>query len=97
MRVDTSPTRTPFDLTKDKVAHLNACAAQGMSLARACQELGCHHKTLKKAVARAGLEDWLKDKFPGHGYKVNRAPTIEQPKRELLHFRAATMSWRGAA
>lgn len=96
MRVDTNLNRKPFDLTQDKVAHLNACAAQGMSFAKACEELGCHRETLLKAADRAGLRLWLKDKFPGHGY-ANPRVKVEQPARESLHFRAATMSWRGAA
>jgi len=92
-----NPNRKLFDLTKDRIAHLNACAAQNLSMAAACKELGIDPKTLKNAAERQGLTAWLKRKFPGSGYAVDRSKPAAQPARESLHFRAATMPWRKCA
>lgn len=64
-----------FKYTPEIIAHINACAAQGMSLHAASKEVGAHGITLRKAASREGLLKWLNDKFPprpelGGGSKV---------------------------
>jgi len=53
-----------WDLTDERVAHLNACAAQGMPLHSAANELNVRASTIKTAARRSGKEGWLKKRFP---------------------------------
>lgn len=98
MRTDKNPNRKFFYLDKAKIAHLNACSAQNLSMAKACEELKCDPKTLKNAARREGLYDWLMAKFPGYGYTVQKkSEPVAKPDVESLHFKAATMPWRKCA
>ena len=53
-----------WELTRARISHLNACAAQGMSLTGAAREMGAQVKTIRAAAERAGKQDWLREKFP---------------------------------
>lgn len=111
MRVDSNRGRKLFELTESRVAHLNACAAQGLSMNEASKELGADPKTIKKAAERAGLTAWLRAKFPAStgGRKQQRRAEYQvitlaelraeppQVDTSLPHVRAAMMRWRNAA
>ena len=53
-----------WDLTEERMAHLNACAAQGKSLHGAANELNVRAYTIKNAARREGKTEWLREKFP---------------------------------
>lgn len=97
MKAENSKNRAFFTLDREKVNHFSACSAERMSMASACREVGCDPKTPKAAAERAGLTDWLNEKFPGTGYEIRHTKPAACEIRESLHFRAATMSWRKAA
>lgn len=59
--------RGRFDLTPSRMAHLNACSAQKMSLPAAAKEIGARVDTIKLAAKREGKESWLRERFPKSG------------------------------
>lgn len=50
-------------LTPERMAHLNACSAQGKPLGAAAEELGVLDKTVKAAAEREGKLQWLGARF----------------------------------
>lgn len=56
-----------WDLTNERMAHFNACSAQGLSLRAAADELGVRAKTVRTAAYREDKLDWLDKKFPRRG------------------------------
>lgn len=64
MNPNRNPYRNRWQLTDERVSHLNACAAQGMPLAAAARELGVLATTIKDAASRECKDDWLRQKFP---------------------------------
>ena len=61
------PQPNRWTLTPERMAHLNACAAQGKFLKAAADELGVRPETIKTAALREGKQDWLRGKFPKRG------------------------------
>lgn len=64
MRIDSNSNRKLFELTAERISHLNACSAAGQSLSAAAREVGVDPATIKSAARRQGLTQWLRTRFP---------------------------------
>jgi hypothetical protein len=65
-RPDAGPSRHNnqlWHLTPERMAHINACAAQNRALSNAAREIGVHPATLKAAAIREGKLEWLQSRF----------------------------------
>jgi len=83
-----APSRNCWKLTQDRISHLNACAAQGMTLTAAARELGVHRQTILMAADRSNKTEWLRQKFPtrqgeGGGKKRHELARREDGLRKL--------------
>lgn len=93
-----------WELTSERIAHLNACSAQGMRLREAAKELRTTPRTIRRAAAEAGKSEWLAHRFPKH----RRTDAVEGPRKISADYglktlsvnwsspyvRAAAMPWR---
>lgn len=52
-----------WHLTPERMAHINASAAQSRALSAAASELGVHPATIKAAAEREGKMGWLQARF----------------------------------
>ena len=71
-----------FDLTDERISHLNACAAQGITLTEAARELGVRKDTLRNAAERQDMYEWLAEKFPSRQGKGGGQKRHEMAERE---------------
>lgn len=86
----------------ERIPHLNACSAQGMSLRDAAKEMRVNPRTIKQAAKNANMYLWLEKKFPSiTRYRSGiRFVSVDEAKnlavdRNNPYVRAATMPWRG--
>ena len=92
--------RKLYELSRDEKIKLEALADEGASLSRAAEALNLDRRTLIKAADRAGLADWLAEKFPPKRpfQPPKKAPDhlnrrSANPAQQTLALRALTRSW----
>lgn len=73
------------DLTDDHMSHLRACAAQGLSLTKAAQEMGATHKWVVNSARRLGILGEINRLFPEN---FNRARQLRLNDQQIERLKA---------
>ena len=84
-------------LTPERMAHLNACAAQNRALSNAARELGVHPATLKAAAIREGKLEWLQGRFNTCKVLPQRPEPVGELRRVALKNASTVVVPGGAA
>lgn len=67
-------TKRVFTLTDESVAHLKACAAQGLTLSATCKELRVSVKELRYRADQQGLRHIVERLFPSRHSGMTQIP-----------------------
>ncbi|WP_286749574.1 MULTISPECIES: hypothetical protein [Marinobacter] len=88
---------TPLTFTHETLAFFAKCKSKGMTKREACTELGNPNSTVNRRAKKAGLYDELQKIYPPSFSMPFPDKSTWKPKKQILHFRAATMQWRKAS